>query len=316
MAVFTDLASLPQFRKAVLTIGSFDGVHVGHRRILSQVVDRAKASGGESVLLTFEPHPRKVVAPDKPLGLLTPLSEKLRLIAEAGIEHTVVIPFSQEFSEQDPAAYVTDFLVPRFRPTTLVIGYDHRFGRGRAGDIQLLRSLASQHGFSVEEIPAHLIDEAAVSSTKIRTALIEGRAADAAAMLGRPYAWSGRVVKGRQLGRTLGYPTANLEALDADQLLPGDGVYAVEAMADGAAHPSMLSIGLRPTIGAGLARTVEVHLLDFAGDLYGTTATLRFLHWMRGEEKFSSLDELKAAIAADEEHARKIFSPGARLQVD
>lgn len=316
MAVFTDLATLPRFRNAVLTIGSFDGVHLGHRRILSQVVERARATGGESVLLTFEPHPRKVVAPEKPLGLLTPLDEKLRLIAEAGIEHTVVVPFSQEFSAQEPAAYVTDFLVPHFHPSTLVIGYDHRFGRGRAGDISLLRALAADHHFSVEEIPAHLIDEAAVSSTKIRTALTEGHAEDAAAMLGRPYTWSGRVVQGRQLGRTIGYPTANLEALDADQLLPGDGVYAVEALLDDVAHPSMLSIGLRPTIGAGLARTVEVHLLDFAGDLYGRDVTLRFVRWMRSEEKFASLDALKAAIAADEEVARKIFSAAPRLQAD
>lgn len=316
MAVFTDLASLPYFKNAVLTIGSFDGVHLGHRRILSQVVERAQAMGGESMVLTFEPHPRKVVAPDKPLGLLTPLEEKLRLITEAGISHTVVVPFSQKFSEQDPAAYVTDFLVPYFHPATLVIGYDHRFGRGRAGDITLLRALAGQHNFSVEEIPAHVIDEAAVSSTKIRAALMEGRAEDAAAMLGRPYTWSGRVVSGRQLGRTIGYPTANLDALDADQLLPGDGVYAVEAVVNETVHPAMLSIGLRPTIGAGLARTVEAHLLDFSGDIYDCTVTLRFVQWLRGEEKFSSLDALKEAIAADERAARKIFSAAPRLQVD
>ena len=316
MAVFTNLSSLPSFRKAVLTIGSFDGVHLGHRRILDQVVERARSTGGESVLLTFDPHPRKVVAPDKPLGLLTPLAEKLRLLAEAGIEHTVVVPFSQEFSAQEPAAYITDFLVPRFQPSTLVIGYDHRFGRGRAGDIHLLRSLAPAHNFLVEEIPVHLIDEAAVSSTKIRGALLEGRAREAAAMLGRPYAWSGCVVKGRQLGRTLGYPTANLVALDGDQLLPGDGVYAVEAVVDNSAHPAMLSIGLRPTVGAGLARTVEVHLLDFSHDLYGTNITLRFLQWIRAEEKFPSLDALKSAIAADERHARKIFSTFPRLQPD
>lgn len=308
MAVFYDLAALPIFKQAVLTIGSFDGVHLGHRRILEQVVARAHALGSESVLLTLEPHPRKILKPHEPLGLLTPLAKKLRLVADAGIHHTVVAPFSESFAAQPPEAYVTDFLVPHFHPAALVIGYDHRFGRDRAGNISLLQKLAAAHGFSVEEIPAQLIDEAAVSSTKIRNALAEGRVEDAALMLGRAYEWTGTVVKGRQLGRTLGYPTANLEALDSDQLLPGDGVYAVDAIVNQKAHPAMLSIGLRPTLGAGLARTVEAHLLDFAGDLYGKAVTLHFVRWMRAEAKFSSLDALTEALRADEESARKIFA--------
>lgn len=308
MAVFHDLTALPSFKNAVLTIGSFDGVHLGHRRILEQVTARAAALSGEAVLLTFDPHPRKILKPDEPLGLLTPLAEKLRLIAEAGVHHTVVAPFSAHFAAQPPEAYVTDFLVPHFHPTSLVIGYDHRFGQSRSGDIHLLHILAPQHGFSVEEIPAQFIDDAAVSSTKIRNALLAGRVEDAAAMLGRAYTWTGTVVRGRQLGRTLGYPTANLQAADADQLLPGDGVYAVEAVVGETTHSAMLSIGLRPTLGAGLARTVEVHLLDFAGDLYGQDLTLRFVRWMRGEAKFSSLDALTEALRADEQTARKIFA--------
>ncbi len=308
MAVFHDLTALPLFKNAVLTIGSFDGVHLGHRCILEQVTARAAALSGEAVLLTFNPHPRKILKPDEPLGLLTPLAEKLRLIAEAGVHHTVVAPFSEAFAAQPPEAYVTDFLVPNFHPSVLVIGYDHRFGHSRAGDIHLLHRLAPQHGFSVEEIPAQLIDDAAVSSTKIRSALLAGRVEDAALMLGRTYTWTGAVVTGRQLGRTLGYPTANLQAADADQLLPGDGVYAVEAVVEETTHSAMLSIGLRPTLGAGLARTVEVHLLDFAGDLYGKDLTLRFVKWMRGEAKFSSLDALTEALRADEQAARKIFA--------
>lgn len=308
MAVFTDLAALPRFHNAVLTIGSFDGVHLGHRRILEQVVARALALAGEAVLLTFEPHPRKILKPDEPLGLLTPLAEKLRLVADSGVHHTVVAPFSEAFAAQPPEAYVTDFLMPHFHPAALVIGYDHRFGQGRVGNIALLQRLAPRHGFIVEEIPVQAIDEAAVSSTKIRAALLDGRVEDAMAMLGRAYTWTGTVVRGRQLGRTLGYPTANLEAADEDQLLPGDGVYAIQAVVDGTAHMAMLSIGLRPTLGAGLARTIEVHLLDFAGDLYGKTVTLRFVQWMRAEAKFSSLDALTHALQADEETARKIFA--------
>jgi riboflavin kinase/FMN adenylyltransferase len=304
MAVYYNLDTLPLFHKPVLTIGSFDGLHAGHRTILDSVVAKARDIGGESVLLTFEPHPRKVLFPDQSLQLLTPLPVKIQLIEAAGIDHTVVVPFSPRFAAEEPEEYVTQFLVAHFKPQALVIGYDHRFGRARSGDINLLRKLGPLNGFEVEEISAHLIDEAAVSSTKIRKALTTGHVEDAAAMLGRPYAWEGTVVKGRQLGRTLGYPTANLEANFSDQLLPSDGVYAVHADVDGIKHGAMLSIGLRPTLGAGLARTVEVNLFDFNSDLYGKSIMLHFIGRLRDEEKFASLDELTEAIRNDEQMAR------------
>jgi len=309
MAVFTDLASLPRFCRVVLTIGSFDGVHLGHLAILQRVQEAAARHHGESVLITFDPHPRHVLRPEEPLRILTPLPEKLRLISEAGINHTVVVPFSPAFAAMTAHAYVDEFLVRNFHPAAIVIGHDHRFGTDRLGDISLLRAAGEQRGFAVEELPAQMVADAAVSSTKIRRALEGGKVKDAAAMLGRPYAWSGMVVRGAQLGRTLGYPTANLEALHPDQSLPADGVYAVDVTDEaGGRYAGMLGLGLRPTVGAGLARTVEVNLFDYAGDLYGRNLTLHFVAWLRGEEKFGSLDALKQALQGDEAAARRVLS--------
>lgn len=206
MAVFTDINHLRQFRNAVLTIGTFDGVHTGHRAILNEVVQHAGRVGGESVLLTFEPHPRKVLFPEQPLGILTPLNKKLSLVADTGIDHVVVVPFTPEFANLSAAEYVRKFLVDTFHPHSIVIGYDHHFGHDRTGNIDLLRRLAPEYGYKVLEIPAQLIADAAVSSTRIRKAISAGNVTEAMAMLGRIYTVSGKVVHGNRLGRTIGYP--------------------------------------------------------------------------------------------------------------
>ncbi len=305
MPVYTDLSALPGFRNAAVTIGVYDGVHLGHRAILQQVVEEAKSVAGDPVLITFHPHPRSVLQPGEPVRVLTTLEERLRLVQEAGIRHSVVVPFSAAFAEMSAEAYVQNFLVRHFHPAVVVVGYDHRFGRGREGGIHTLEALSATHNYRVAEVPARLIQEAAVSSTKIRRAVEGGWVEEAAAMLGRPYAVTGTVVRGRQLGLTLGYPTANIQPNDASQLIPAVGVYAVRVVVEGRAHDAMLSVGNNPTIAEGLAQTIEANLFDFSGDLYGVEVTVEFVAWLRGEEKFASLEALKAQLALDAVQATK-----------
>lgn len=301
---------LAGLRAPVLTIGTFDGVHLGHRLILDELRSHAAAIGGESVVITFEPHPRAVLQPGANISILTPLNEKLRFIADAGIDHVCVTPFTKAFSGLSAAAYIEDFLVARFHPSAVVIGYDHHFGHDRAGDLHTLREAGGYFGFSVYEIPAQLVREAAISSTRIRHALVAGEVHEAAAMLGRPYAYSGTVIRGDRIGRTLGYPTANLSPLDAAQLLPAEGIYAVRAEVDGTLHQGMLSIGTRPTINDAGIRSIEVNLFDFDKEIYGSVLTLYFIRRLRGEEKFDSLEALKEAMRNDEASARRVLSEG------
>lgn len=309
MRVFKDTDQLPQFRKAVLTIGTFDGVHEGHRVILHSVVQHARSIGGESVLITFDPHPRKLIFPGESLQLLQSLAEKLRVLESAGIDNVVVVPFTRTFSRMSAQDYITDFLVSRFRPEAIIIGYDHRFGNDRSGDIVMLQQFAGQYGFQVIEIPVQLIDAAAVSSTQVRRALLQGSVSDAAHMLGQYYAISGHVVRGAQLGRTLGYPTANIAIDNADKLVPAIGIYAVLAQPeDGAQHKAMMSIGYNPTVSDDRSVKLEVHLFDFDGDLYDRHMTIRFVQRMRDEARFTSLEELVAQIRQDEVEARKILA--------
>ena len=252
MAVFYSTDNLPSFRNPVLTIGTFDGVHKGHQAILKDVVQQAKAIDGESILITFEPHPRKLIYPEQSLQLLTTLDEKIKLIEATGIRHIVVTPFNTAFASLTAEEYMRDFLVKKFQPEHIVIGYDHRFGHDRAGNLDLLQSISGQYGFTVNEIPAQKIDEAAVSSTKIRKALESGDVTGAHAMLGRAYTLSGTIVTGAQIGRKLGFPTANIQPADADQLIPANGVYAVLANVNGMQYKAMLNIGIRPNSDRGI----------------------------------------------------------------
>lgn len=308
MAIFTDINSLPVFRNAVITIGTFDGVHLGHRVILDEVVKHAAGINGESILLTFEPHPRKLLFPDQPLKLLTPLEEKIALITGAGIQHVVVVPFTKEFAALSADAYIKDFLVKKFEPACIVIGYDHHFGSDRKGNIEMLKAHADDYHYKLYEIPAQLIDEAAVSSTKVRNAVTEGRIADASTMLGRSYTLAGKVVKGAQLGRSLGFPTANLVPIDPEQLMPANGVYAVRVKHDKKWYNAMLNIGIRPTVSKDLQLHIEAHLFEFSGDLYDHELELAFVERLRDEQKFASLDALKEQLAKDAETAKKALS--------
>lgn len=305
MGVFYTADNLPAFKNPVITIGTFDGVHKGHQVILKDVVSLAGKVEGESVLITFDPHPRKLIYPEQSLQLLTPLDEKIRLIRETGIDHIVVVPFNTAFASLTAGEYIRDFLLEKFKPHSIVIGYDHRFGQDRTGDLPLLQEAGRQYGIAVYEIPAQKIDEAAVSSTKIRKALLAGQVETAHTMLGQPYSLKGTVIHGAKVGRQLGYPTANIQPSAIDQLIPANGVYAIEVLHGGMRYKGMLNIGVRPTVSRELKLHIEAHLFDFSGDLYDQEITFRFLRRLRDEQKFASLDELKAQLHKDAEEARK-----------
>jgi riboflavin kinase/FMN adenylyltransferase len=299
MAVYTDIRQLKGIKKPIVTIGTFDGVHHGHRAILSEVVAHARAVGGESILLTFEPHPRKVLFPNEPLGIITPLQSKLQLIAETGIEHIVVVPFTREFAALSANDYIQQFLVEPLNPHSIVIGYDHHFGNDRKGNIELLKQYAPAYNMEIVEIPAQLIQQAAVSSTRIRKTLIAGHINEANAMLGREYKLLGRVVHGNKLGRTLGYPTANIQPSDTDQVIPGIGVYAVRVGYAGSSYGGMMSIGINPTVTSTTNVKLEVNIFSFDADVYGRELEISFVKRLRDEQKFNSLEALIAQLHQD-----------------
>lgn len=312
MQVHTDIADFKGVRRPVLTTGTFDGVHRGHRAIIERLIARAGKEEGESVLFTFHPHPRMVLFPgDNDLKLLSTQEEKRALLAAAGLDHLLVVPFSRQFSRMHAVDYVRDVLMGAIGVRAIVIGYDHRFGRNREGDLVLLRQLGEAYDIEVEEIPAQEVDHVKVSSTKIRQALLAGEVEPANELLGYAYPLSGVVVKGDQLGRTIGYPTANIGAIDPYKLIPGDGVYAVEADLKDGRHRGMLYIGERPTVSGGLQRTVEVNIFGLDRDLYGEAITVRFIHRLRGDQRFASMEELKAQLHIDKRMAMDRFAANA-----
>lgn len=282
-----------------LTTGTFDGVHKGHRAILQRLTAIARETKTESVLLTFEPHPRKVIFPDSELWLLNSPAEKMELLRETGIDHVVVHPFDREFSRLTALQYVRDLLVRDMGASHLVMGYDHHFGRNREGGLPELRKLGEVYDFEVTEIPAQDVDEVNVSSTKIREAVLRGDIRTANEYLTSPYRLMGEVVRGRQVGRDLGFPTANIQPDHPDKLIPADGVYVVDAvLPDGTFQRGVMNIGVRPSF-EHADRTVEVHLLGFEGDLYGQPLQTRILDRIRGEQRFESLEALGKQIQED-----------------
>lgn len=294
--------------RPVLTTGTFDGVHLGHRRILDRLVELAQQVDGETAMLTFFPHPRMVLHPeDHGLQLLTTPSEKVALLAEAGIQHLIVQPFTPELARMTATHYIRDLLVRDIGVHTMVVGYDHHFGRNREGDFDNLVEFSEVYGFTVEEIPAWQIDEVSVSSTKIRGALLAGDVATAERYLGYRYGLDGTVVPGQQLGQQLGAPTANIQPEFAWKLVPGNGVYAAHIVIDGQAHPAVVNIGNRPTLGDGLERTIEAHLLHFEGNLYQRKVRLVMGAFLREERKFSDAEALKEQIVQDVRHAHAYF---------
>jgi len=302
MKVHQNIYTLAPFRNAVVTIGTFDGVHTGHRKIIQQLRREAEATDGEAVIITFHPHPRMVVKSSTPLQLINSFSEKLELPEETGIDHLVVVPFTEEFAQQSAQDYVSNFLVARFQPHTIIIGYDHRFGKNRQGDYRLLEELGASFNYRVKEIPEQVLNEITVSSTRIRQALTSGDLQTANDYLGYPFFFEGRVVLGNQLGRTLGYPTANLEIEDPDKLVPANGVYAVQVSLTGSnygrEYKGMMNIGTRPTID-GKNRVIEVHIFEFSGDIYGENLRVYLKKRLRAEEKFNGLEALKEQLAKD-----------------
>jgi riboflavin kinase/FMN adenylyltransferase len=288
-------------KNPVVTIGTFDGVHLGHRKIIARLQELARAVDGESVIFTFDPHPRKVVAPSETnLRLLTSLDEKISLFEQAGIDHLVVYPFTSEFAQLSYEEFVEQILVGKIHTRSLVVGYDHKFGKGRAGDFDLLKSCADRLGFQIEKLDVLLINESNVSSTKIREAIQLGDFETANAYLGYQFTLHGTVVEGQKIGRTINYPTANVDTSDPDKIIPGYGVYAVRVFVRSLEYRGMLNIGSRPTVNHNADhRTVEVNILDFDDDIYGEPIKVVFYHKLREEQKFASLDALKEQLAKD-----------------
>ena len=299
MQVHFDMEQLPAMHQAVITIGTFDGVHLGHRKIIDALKKEAARIGGESVIITFDPHPRRVLSNDPSLQLINTLEEKIYLIGALGVDHLVVVPFTQAFAHQSAEAYISAFLVNRFHPHTIIIGYDHRFGKGREGGYQLLEQKASEYGYKLLEIPKHVIDEIDISSTKIRKALLSSDVETANKLLGYRFFFEGVVVRGDAIGRTLGYPTANLQYTSSDKIHLGHGVYAVYAYVNGEEKKGMLSIGTRPTLHQALAEAVEVNIFDFEGNLYDRLLKIEVKKYLRPQVKYSTLDELVQQLAID-----------------
>ena len=307
MQVHRDIDNLPHFRNAVITIGTFDGVHNGHQKILSAIRERAAAVNGEAVVITFHPHPRKIVTPDTSLQLINTLEEKTELLRQQGIDHLVVVPFTPAFAGQSPEAYISDFLIDRFHPHTIAIGYDHHFGKDRKGNYRLLEQQASRFRYQLIEIPQHVLHEIAVSSTKIREAILKSDVETANELLGYSFFFSGKVVAGDQIGRQLGYPTANLELTNEDKIRLGHGVYAVQVLLGNAVKKGMLSIGNRPTLNQSAEKT-EVHIFDFNEEIYGRELVIQVQAFLRPQEKYEGLEALKKQLAEDRKESLKRLS--------
>lgn len=314
MIIHRDLNKLRTIKHAVIATGTFDGLHKGHLKIVNQVKDKALEINGESVIVTFFPHPRLVLQnrrhKDK-LRLLTSFDEKLELLEKTGIDHLVVVPFTAEFSQTEPGDYIKEFLVKKLKCKCIITGYDHHFGKNRRGNFRMLEEYGKALDFTVKEIPEYVLKEVIVSSTKIREAMAAGEVHIANEYLGYDFFITGKVVKGNQLGRTLGFPTANIEIADENKLVPKYGIYIAEVSKiagedDHKMYPALVSIGIRPTISDN-RESIEAYLLDFDGDLYGKQLRVHLKKYIRPEIKFKNLDELVAEMKEDELIARKFF---------
>lgn len=303
MRIYYDLDDFNPVRNAVVTSGTFDGVHVGHQKILSRLREVAEKNKGETVVITFWPHPRLVLYPnDTDLKLLNTFEEKAELLKEQHIDHLLRIPFTKEFSQHSSEEFITSILVNKIGTKKLVIGYDHHFGKNREGSFEQLKINGPKYGFEVEEIPRQDVDHIGVSSTKIRKAIETADIETATHLLGRPYSICGRVVKGDKIGRLMGFPTANLEIDSANKLIPAEGIYAVTVHHEHRVYGGMLYIGYRPTVG-GKKKSIEVNIFDFDKDIYGESLTIKFLSLIRTDSTFNDLEELKTQLMKDKEQS-------------
>ncbi len=299
MKIYHHIDEFVRLKNAVVTIGTFDGVHLGHRKIISGIKELAESTGGETVLLTFFPHPRMILHPeDESIRMINTINEKAALLEQLGIDHLIITPFSRDFSNQSAEGYIRDVLVNIIGTKKIVIGYDHRFGKDRQGGLDDLLRLGPVYGFEVVEIPEQDINEVAVSSTRIRKALLNGEIELANTFLGYPFFITGTVIRGDQIGRQIGYPTANIVIEERYKLIPSDGIFAVKVKIGDDVYKGMAYIGTRPTVN-GLTRNIEVNIFDFNRDIYNQQIRMEFHNFVRGDIKFSSLDELKVQLAQD-----------------
>ena len=309
MKVFQGFETIENIPNPVLTIGTFDGVHVGHQKIIDRLNKEAEKIGGESVLFTFYPHPRMVLYPENHgLKLIQTQAEKMDKLRRVGLKNVIVHPFTREFSRLTALEFVRDYLVNKLHVKKLVIGYDHQFGKNREGSIEFLRDVCETYGFEVIEISAQEVNDMNVSSTKVRNAVLGGDPEMAEHFLGEPFELKGRIVEGRALGRQIGFPTANIDIESDVKLLPKTGVYAVNVLFDNdVVKEGMMNVGFKPTVGNEDSVSIEVHLFDFDGDIYGEYVTVQLLSRFRDEQRFDSVGQLKEQLDKDEDSIRTYF---------
>ena len=308
MKIYNNFSDFVKVPNAIVTIGTFDGVHLGHQAILKDMVKTAKEIGGETVVITFYPHPRQVLNINAAnLRFITTQEEKLQLLEKSGVDNVIVVNFTKEFSRVSSEDFIRDYIIEHINPVKLVIGYDHHFGNNRMGDFSLLSEMQNKYNFKVQRIEAHDVENIAVSSTKIRLSLQQGDVSRANALLGYQFSYIGKVVSGNKIGRELGYRTANIEVEREFRLIETSGVYATYVDYEGKEYKSMTYIGKKPTINNDEIENIEVHLFDFDGDLYDKEIKVRFVKRIRGEQKFESLDALKKQLQIDEKNIREIL---------
>lgn len=301
MRIFQDLSEVTRDDNTIITLGTFDGIHAGHKLIIEEVVKKASDLGGRSFLITYHPHPRKVITGQNQLNLLSTPSEKAEIFRSLGIENLLIVNFTKKFSRLSPDAFIENYIINGIGTKEVIIGYDHHFGKGRGGDQDFLYTMGNNFGFEVSIIPEYKMNNVTVSSSTIRRALLEGKISEANEYLGRQYAFTGTVIEGDKRGRELGFPTANLRIDDEDKLLPALGIYAVEVTINDNKKQGLLSIGRRPTFYELGDVVPEVYLFDFDENIYGEEITVSLVERIRGEEKFSSADELIEKMNKDKE---------------
>ena len=308
MKIYKDLSDFVKVPNAIVTIGTFDGVHLGHQAILKDMVKTAKEIGGETVVITFHPHPRQVLNINAAnLRFITTQEDKLRHLEDSGVDNVVVVNFTKEFSRVSSEDFICNYILKYINPVKLVIGYDHHFGNNRMGDFNLLNEMQNKYKFELQRIEAHDVENIAVSSTKIRHSLQQGDVERANALLGYQFSYIGKVVSGNKIGREIGYRTANINVEKEFRLIETAGVYATYVDYDGKEYKSMTYIGKKPTVNNDDTENIEVHLFDFDGDLYDKDIIVRFVKKIRGEHKFESLDALKKQIQIDEKVIKEIL---------
>ncbi len=308
LKIYHHLSDFKKLENAVVTIGTFDGVHFGHRKIVSRLVETANATGGETVILTFFPHPRLIIDPEnQELKMINTINEKAAILESLGVNHLIITPFTRDFSNLSPDEYINQVLVDTIGVKHIIVGYDHRFGKDRKGCMEDLINAGKVQGFDVEEIPEQDIHDVAVSSTQIRRALLSGDVALAATYLGYHFSLKGRVIKGDKIGRTIGFPTANIFVEESYKLIPADGIYAVTVNLNEGSFKGMAYIGQRPTIN-GMTRNIEVNIFDFSQEIYGQDITMTFMEFLRHDVKFTGLEALKVQLQQDKEDTLAFFN--------